>query len=206
MNSLDPRVTRLPETGDPQNIQAQTSLDQFGTYEVFVQPNEEKAFQHEGSVHAPNIEMAYVLAKENFTRRFTCTSLYVTDTRNVFVSPMTDADQNAYDLIGDVLDVSSEKKMFEVYHLSKRGKQHIYVGSVDASSPHEAMAVAKQRFNSAKVFNIWVIAQNEIRFTSLDEKELWLTLPEKKFRDAADYKGGEKLQSFLERRNQESKI
>ena len=39
--------------------------------------------------------------------------------------------------------------------------------------------------------------------TGLEEKDLWKTLPEKKFRDAADYKGGEKLKAFLER-NQSS--
>ncbi|MDZ7646125.1 MAG: hypothetical protein U5K54_02490 [Cytophagales bacterium] len=38
--------------------------------------------------------MAYVLAKEAFTRRFTCVSLYVVDTREVFVSPMTEGNNN----------------------------------------------------------------------------------------------------------------
>ncbi len=206
MNSLDPRVTRLPEIGEQQNMQAQAPLDQFGTFEVFVQPKEGKPFQHEGAVHAPNLELAYVLAKEAFTRRFTCISLYVVDTKNVCVSPITEADQNAYDLIDDVSDQTKAKQMFEVYHLLKRGKQHIHVGAVDASSPQVAMAVAKQKLNSGKVFNIWVIASHDIRFTSIDEHDLWLTLPEKKFRDAADYKGGEKLKSFLERRSPESQV
>jgi len=206
MNSLDPRVIRLPKTGDPQNIQVKTPLDQFGTFEVFVQAKEGKAFQHEGAVHAPNLEMAYVLAKETFTRRFTCSSLYVVDTRNVHVSLLTEGEQNAYDSIDPVSDQSKEKRSFEIYHLLKRGKQHVHVGSVHASSPQEAMSIAKQQFNNGRIFNIWVVATNDIRFTSPEEKELWLTLPEKKFRDASDYKGGDKLQSFLERRSLESKV
>jgi ring-1,2-phenylacetyl-CoA epoxidase subunit PaaB len=44
-----------------------------------------------------------------------------------------------------------------------------------------------------------VIKEQDIRFTSPEENELWLTLPEKKFRDASDYKGGDKLKSFLEK-------
>ncbi len=208
MTSLDPRVNRLPEIGTEGLIVPKVPLDQFGTFEVFVQAKEEKAFQHEGAVHAPNLEMAYILAKETFTRRFTCISLYVVDTRNVYVSPMTEGDQNAYGLIliDDASDQEKNKRAFEIYHMVKRGKQHIHVGSVNASSPQEAMSMAKQSFNTGKVLNIWVIASDDIRFTSPEEKELWLTLSEKKFRDAADYKGGEKLSSFLERRNLEPKV
>ncbi len=206
MTSLDPRVNRLPEIGTEGLIVPKAPLDQFGTFEVFVQAKAGKAFQHEGAVHSPNLEMAYILAKETFTRRFTCTSLYVADTRSVYVSPITEADQNAYDLIDVVSNSPNEKRVFEIYHLLKRGKQHVNVGSVNASSPQEAMSIARQQFNTGKVFNIWAIESNDIRFTSPEEKELWLTLPEKKFRDAADYKGGEKLTSFLERRGKESHV
>jgi ring-1,2-phenylacetyl-CoA epoxidase subunit PaaB len=61
------------------------------------------------------------------------------------------------------------------------------------------MTEAKKRFNSKVVYNVWAIRTSDIRFTKAGEKELWLTLPEKKFRDASDYKGGDKLKEFLER-------
>lgn len=200
MKSLDPRVNRLPQIGAPGQIQPKAPLDQFGTYEVFVQPKEGKPFQHEGIVHAPNLEMAYVLAKEAFTRRFTCVSLYVADTRNVYVSPMTEGTTNAYELIPGTSNQPGEKTSFEIYHLMRRGKQHLHAGTVSASNPNEAMAIAKSQFTKDKmVYNIWAIKTNEIRFTKPEEKDLWTTLPEKKFRDAIDYKGGDKLKEFLER-------
>jgi len=200
MASLDPRVNRLPAITD--SVSPKAPLDQFGTFEVFVQPKEGKPFQHEGIVHAPNLEMAYVLAKEAFTRRFTCTSLYVVDTREVFVSPMTEGEKNSYDFIEDALEEEGTKVSFEIYHLAKRGKQHVHVGSVTASNPQDAMMFAKSKFNTGKVvYNVWAIQSDKIRFTSEEEKELWLTLPEKKFRDASDYKGGDKLKDFLERQN-----
>ena len=200
MKSLDPRVNRLPVIGEPGQILPKAPLDQFGTYEVFVQPKEGKPFQHEGIVHAPNLEMAFVLAKEAFTRRFTCVSLYVTDTRNVYVSPMTDGTVNAYALINDTPAQAGEKVSFEIYHLLKRGKQHGHIGTVDAVTPQEAMAEAKKKYGNDKVvYNIWAIRTKDIRFTSPAEQELWLTLPEKKFRDASDYKGGDKLKAFLEK-------
>jgi ring-1,2-phenylacetyl-CoA epoxidase subunit PaaB len=46
---------------------------------------------------------------------------------------------------------------------------------------------------------VWVIERSKIRFTTPEEQDLWNTLPEKKFRDASDYKGGDKLKEFLER-------
>lgn len=200
--SLDPRVNRLPKIGVPGQIHAKAPLDQFGTFEVFVQPKEGKPFQHEGIVHAPNLEMAYVLAKETFTRRFLCTSLYVAETRHVYVSSVTDGNTNAYDTIADTPEQTGEKTTYEIYHLTKRGRQHIHAGTVSASNPQEAMSQAKTKWKQDKiVYNVWAIATENIRFTTAEEKDLWSTLPEKKFRDASDYKGGDKLKEFLERTN-----
>jgi ring-1,2-phenylacetyl-CoA epoxidase subunit PaaB len=115
---------------------------------------------------------------------------------------MTDGTSNAYDFINDNIELTSEKMSYEVYHLLKRGKQHIHAGTVQAGSPQEAMAEAKKAFKNDKVvYNVWVIRVSNIRYTSPDEKELWLTLPEKKFRDASDYKGGDKLKVFLDQKN-----
>jgi ring-1,2-phenylacetyl-CoA epoxidase subunit PaaB len=70
---------------------------------------------------------------------------------------------------------------------------------VQAINPEQAMATAKNQFKAKIVFNIWAVRTADIRFTKQEEKDLWVTLPEKKFRDAADYKGGDKLKEFLER-------
>jgi ring-1,2-phenylacetyl-CoA epoxidase subunit PaaB len=195
MNSLDPRVNRLPEIKE---TPPKGQLDQLGTYEVFVQPKEGKPFQHEGIVHAPDLEMAFILAKESLTRRFQCISLFVTDTRNVISSEITEGDVNAYDLISNV-DSSGPKQKYEIFHLVKRGKQHVHVGTVEADTNEVALSEAKKKFGSAKVYNVWAAAVSTIRFTSPEEKDLWNTLPEKKFRDASSYKGGEKLKEFLEK-------
>lgn len=201
MKSLDPRVERLPIVGEPGVIKPKVPLDQFGTYEVFVRPKDGKPFQHEGIVHAPNLELAFILAKEAFTRRFTCVSLYVTDTRNVYVSPLTEGSRNVYDLIPYVSESKKEKEQYEIYHLTKRGKQHVHVKTVEAGSPEEAMSIAKNSLNLGKsIFNVWAIRTSDIRFTSPEENDLWITLPDKKFRDAAEYKGGDKLKEFLEAR------
>lgn len=185
--------------GQPGQITPKAPMDQFGTFEVFVQPKEGKPFQHEGIVHAPNREMAFVLAKEAFTRRFTCTSLYVADTRDIFVSQMMEGNENAYDKIVEKSENTGKEEPYEIYHLLKRGKQHVHAGTVSASSPEQAMARARDVFQGKSVVNIWALRTASIRFTTAEEKDLWATLPDKKFRDASDYKGGDKLKAFLER-------
>lgn len=200
MDSLDPRVNRLPVIGQPGLVETKAPLDQFGTFEVFVQPKEGRPFQHEGIVHAPNLEMAFVLAKEAFTRRFTCISLFVVDTRQVYVSPMTDGNTSVFEYIHELPDQPGEKEEYEIYQLVKRGKQHVHLGIVHGANPQEAMSEARKNFMSEKtIYNIWAIRTSAIRYTKPEEKELWLTLPEKKFRDASDYKGGDKLKDFLAR-------
>ncbi|MEQ8363492.1 MAG: phenylacetic acid degradation b [Cyclobacteriaceae bacterium] len=197
MKSLDPRVNRLPQT-DGANTTPKVPLDQFGTFEVFVQPKAGKPFQHEGIVHAPNLEMAYVLAKEAFTRRFTCVSIFVAETRNIHISVLTEGDDDAYNHVVESAP-NGEKTSFEIFHLFKRGKQHQHMGAVEATNPNEALWVASKQLKTEKqVFNIWTIRTSDIRFTNQDDMDLWLTLPEKKFRDAASYKGGDKLKTFLE--------
>jgi ring-1,2-phenylacetyl-CoA epoxidase subunit PaaB len=203
MNSLDPRVKRL--SAEVPTSPARAALDQFGTYEVFVQPKEGKPFQHEGVVHAPNLEMAYVLAKEAFTRRFLCVSLYVADTRCVHVSAMTEGGSNAYEGIGDTPPSSGGLVDFEIYHLTKRGKQHVHAGTVLATNAQGAMAQAKLLLQSGKnICNVWAIRSNDIRYTLPSENDFWSTLPDKKFRDAAEYKGGDKLKLFLDTRREPS--
>jgi ring-1,2-phenylacetyl-CoA epoxidase subunit PaaB len=203
LKSLDPRVSRLPEL--PSNPSGKEPLDQLGTFEVFVQPREGKPFQHEGAVHAPNLEMAFVLAKESFTRRFTCSSLWVTETRNVFVSATTEDNKSAYDLVEAPAEAEGGRQSFAIFHLPKRGKQHVHFKTVEAGTASGAMAVAKTLIPEGFIcYNIWAVPVAGIRTTREEENDLWRTLPDKKFRDAAAYKGGDKLKEFLER-NQTNK-
>ncbi|MCB0725352.1 MAG: hypothetical protein KDC73_11690 [Ignavibacteriae bacterium] len=91
IRSLDPRVTRL---GIPENQELtsdKSAMDQWQTYEVFTQAKSGAHHTHVGSVHAPNGEMAYILAKEQFGRRSKVTSLWVAKTA-VIVTAENDAE------------------------------------------------------------------------------------------------------------------
>lgn len=199
MESLDPRVTRL-HIDENATLKPKVPLDQFGTYEVFVQLKEGKPYRHEGVVHAPNRDMAYIFAKEQFSRRLMCSGLFVVETRNVFVTSYTEDQDNVYEKVSDDYTDEGKLESYEFFHLNKRGKQHEHIGSIEAKNPQQALAMAKSEFiDGPPVYNVWVVKTNDILFTNEEDKIIWDTLPEKKFRDAIAYKASDKVKAFKER-------
>lgn len=108
---------------------------------------------------------------------------------------------SVFEFIHETPAQAGEKISYEIYQLIKRGKQHIHAGTVQAVTPQEAMSEAKKVFSTDNkvIYNLWAIRTSDIRFTKPEEQELWLTLPEKKFRDASAYKAGDKLTEFLDK-------
>ena len=204
LKALDPRVNRLgiPEKWE-QPMSQRKELDQFETYEVFVQVKEGKDFGHEGIVHAPNEEMAFLFAKEQYTRRgMFCNSICVVKTEKVKVTDFTDDARNIYDTVSQ--KPSDEGvETFEIFHLLKRGKQHKHVGSVLANDYDDALAHAKQDFAGGKpVLNVWVVKTSDLLFTDEETRDIWDTLKEKQYREAIDYRAADKIKAFKEKANQ----
>ncbi|NDJ86474.1 MAG: 1,2-phenylacetyl-CoA epoxidase subunit B [Chloroflexi bacterium] len=65
---------------------------QWVTWEVLHQEKRGDPHVHVGSVHAPNAEMALILAKEQFARRQKCVNLWVVPTVAIVSMPYDDAD------------------------------------------------------------------------------------------------------------------
>ena len=174
------------------------NLDQLETFEVFVQAKESRPYQHEGAVHASNEEMAFVFAKEQYSRRSTCTGIKIVRTRNVFVSDLTEAEISVYESVKSMGDQSSGSEgSYVIFHLLKRGKQHKLAGEVTSTSPGEALYQAKLNLDPGKpVFNVWIVKAEDILTISDENKVIWDTLPEKSFRDATAYRGADRIKKF----------
>jgi ring-1,2-phenylacetyl-CoA epoxidase subunit PaaB len=92
MSSLDPRVRRAePELWNLTAVSL-PPLDHWPTYEVFVQRTRGSHAQHVGSLHAPDPEMALVLAKEQYARRSQCVALWVVPTESILWTRPEDED------------------------------------------------------------------------------------------------------------------
>lgn len=91
--SLDPRVTRLGiPSSQPDVTEAKQELDQHQTYEVFHQQKSGAHHIHVGNVHAPNAELALIVAKEVFGRRGQTMNIWVVRTADVVTMNSTDSD------------------------------------------------------------------------------------------------------------------
>lgn len=201
LESLDPRVNRLGLPNEfEQSFSVPGALDQFETYEAFVQVKEGKPFEHAGIVHAPNEEMAFLFAKEQYSRRgMICNALGVVKTENVKVTQFTENALNVYDEFKDPYS-GSEADSFEIFHLMKRGKQHKHANSVLAKNHEDAILASKAELDQTKpVLNIWVVRSSDIFASDEEDKDIWDTLHEKKYRDAIDYKAADKIKAFKER-------
>jgi ring-1,2-phenylacetyl-CoA epoxidase subunit PaaB len=75
--------------------QAQTEFDEKDTqwpeWEVFVQAKRGDNHEWVGAVHAPDPEMALILAKENFIRRQPCANIWIVNTIDVHATSYEDS-------------------------------------------------------------------------------------------------------------------
>lgn len=201
LESLDPRVNRLHLPNQFEGApMSKVMLDQFETYEVFVQIKDGKPFEHAGIVHAPNEEMAFLFAKEQYTRRgMSCLAMGIIKTENVKVSDYTDNQESVYEKYEGQAS-NSEAQSFELFHLLKRGKHHKHAGSILAKDYEDALLKAKQELDQAKpVLNVWVVKSDDIFATDEEDKDIWNTLHEKKYREAIDYRAADKIKAYKER-------
>lgn len=65
---------------------------QWPVFEVFHQQARGEPHAHVGSIHAPDAEMALVLAKEQYARRQACVNLWVVPIEAITASRYEDAD------------------------------------------------------------------------------------------------------------------
>lgn len=198
MDSLDPRINRHQLERSTLKLEKR-QMDQLETYEVFVQTKPGKTYEHEGIVHAGDTEMAFLFAKEQFSRRYTCSGIWTVSSENVTVTHFTDDQESVYESVDGA--ITSGTAEYDIFHLLRRGKQHKHAGTVTANSAEEALQVAKTELNPEKpVYNIWVIESKNIYKSSNEDRVIWSTLHEKQFREALDYKGASKIKDYKERK------
>ena len=93
ITSLDPRITRASIPAEQEQPYApKETLDQFQTFEVFVQSKTGGHHAHVGSVHAPTPEMAMSYAKEQYGRRGQTLNIWIVETSNIQVLDQSDSD------------------------------------------------------------------------------------------------------------------
>jgi len=88
---FDPYHQRLTvaRRGAPDAVHFDT---EWGNWEVFIQEKRGEHHTHAGTLHAPDAEMAIMLAKENYARRGPCVNIWVVPEDAIAASAYEDAD------------------------------------------------------------------------------------------------------------------
>ncbi len=213
IHSHDPRMNRLGLPDAPPAPTPKAALDQFETYEVFHQKKESAPFVYVGPVHAPEADVAFLFAKEQFSRRSACTGLWVVPTAAITVTAYVGDQESAYDSLPPLpvptapepSETAAEEVAFpageedyDVFHLRKRGKAHQHVGKVRAASAAAALQVARAVFGApaGPVVNVWVAPSANFLRSEEADKDLWDTTPDKKYRDAMAYRVQDRIEKF----------
>jgi|SRR6476661_1859173 len=214
ITSLDPRMNRLGLPDAPGAPAAKEALDQFETFEAFHQKKEGAPYVYVGPVHAPSADVAFLFAKEQYSRRFACSGLWVVPTAAITVTAYVGDQESAYDTLptapapatapgteddtaGDMAAYAAGEEDYDIFHLKKRGKAHQHVGKVRASSPAEALQVAKAVFGEQRpVVNVWAVRAADVLRSDDEDRDIWATTPEKKYRDAIAYRVQDRIEKF----------
>jgi ring-1,2-phenylacetyl-CoA epoxidase subunit PaaB len=157
---------------------------QWPRYYVFEQPEENAAFILAGSVHAPDGEMALLIARDTFARRPQRTAMWVA--RDLRITSRT---REQLTTTGDPAGEPAEGELrFQVFAKRSHRGVHTHVGEVTAADPEAAIQTAVRRFGEEKALAWLVVADADLRRSEAADREvLYDSSPGKSFRHENEY-------------------
>jgi ring-1,2-phenylacetyl-CoA epoxidase subunit PaaB len=162
---------------------------QWPQFQVFEQPAPGEPHQNAGAVHAPDPEMALLIARDVFARRPWCVGLWV-----VPVEAITS--RTAQELAEPTADgapgggFGGPPEPYGVFCKREERGTHVFAGTVEAGSPAEALERARARFDAGpgRVLVWWLCPSSCIVSSDPAEADSFFApAKEKTYRDQADY-------------------
>jgi ring-1,2-phenylacetyl-CoA epoxidase subunit PaaB len=140
---------------------------QWPRYVVFQQDAPDAPYHYDGSVHAPDAELALLNARDVFTRRPDCIGLWVVRADRIF--SRTAEELSATPLAGSP---PGQPETYVIFQKRDHKGMHAWVGEVDASSPEGALIKALDTFAAdlrSKAIVWWVIPSRAITRSSRED-------------------------------------
>lgn len=95
------------------------------------------------------------------------------------------------------LQPRDQHETYEVFHQAKRGEHPVHVGSLHAPGPDLALVLAKEQYGRrSRTVSIWVVPTTAITTITVDDADIFETVPEKTYREARGYRVGLKLKAW----------
>jgi len=159
---------------------------QWPRFEVFQQESQTDRHAGVGSVHAPDGEMALLIARDVFVRRPDCVSLWVAPAQRISSFTVQQLASAAPPLRGSH---GRGPESFEVFKKVHHKGVHTHVGQVTAETPFDALRAACQDFAEPPAHVWWLVpSASLVRSEPADSDSFFEPALHKPFRDQAFYR------------------
>jgi len=159
---------------------------QWPRFQVFQQSEAGQAHQNCGSVHAPDGEMALLIARDVFVRRPACVNLWVAPAERILSK--TAQELATLPRQAETIDPPPPAEPYYVFQKLNEAGTHVYTGAVEAHSPTQALQRAVTTFSAHKPLVWWVCpARAVIQSDPHDVESMFEPAFDKTYRDQADY-------------------
>jgi ring-1,2-phenylacetyl-CoA epoxidase subunit PaaB len=162
------------------------SDSQWPRYMVFQQMDHGKPYVHNGTVHAPDLEMALLNGRDVFVRRPNAVGMFVVAESEIYARSLEELEKD--DAGEGAASSGGESQAYSVFGKISELGQCQYIGEVDALSPFEAMQTAIKTFEESKVLLWWVFPTDKaLHSEGADGDSMFKPVLEHHFKDQAHY-------------------
>jgi phenylacetate-CoA oxygenase PaaH subunit len=165
---------------------------QWPRYEVFVLERPGAPYEHAGSVHAPDSEMALQNGRDVFARRPEVFSMWAVPARLVYSRTREELAQHG---LGEEAFKSETPESYHVCWKAKAASTQTLLGQVEASSPIEALERGLRAFLEPNIppeqqpFAWWVFPAGAVIESQVEDVEAFFApARDKSFRLATDFR------------------
>jgi ring-1,2-phenylacetyl-CoA epoxidase subunit PaaB len=152
---------------------------------VFQQEAAGKPFVHNGTVHAPDIEMALLNARDVFARRPQAAAMWVVPADSIFTQTREEITKSGSQ---DVDLKTSRLQDYYVFAKFEEQAQCRHIGEVQAADPAGAVQAAIKMFGDQNPLWWWVFPKSEVLTSEpQDASPMFEPSREKTFKDQAEY-------------------
>jgi ring-1,2-phenylacetyl-CoA epoxidase subunit PaaB len=161
---------------------------QWPRYQVFVQQKPGGSFEDAGSVHAPDLELALLNARDVFARRPECAAMWVVPAERIY--SRTQEELAAQDhALADAPGPPEDPQTYYIFCKAKAAGTQTLLGSLQAAGPAQALEAALQQFDlRPPPFVWWVVPASEVVHSDpQDAPSFFAPALDKTFRMSTEY-------------------
>ncbi len=175
---------------------------QWPCFYVFEKPRQEAAFIHAGSVHAPDLELALLIARDVFARRPSRTAMWIAPESAIFSRTKEQLATGEHPGEGD----PKEERDFQVFAKTSQKGVCVHQGTVRAREPWIALAAAQQAFPKVRALVWWLIPDDSLLKSDPEQAALlYGSSPGKEYRHERNYPVRTMMREIMARNQQTKK-